>query len=38
MQINSIWSKQAVKMGYNWSKVRSNPCTNNMFGSHIFKK
>lgn len=37
MQINSIWSKQAKKMGYSWHKVKSNPCTNVMFGSHILK-
>lgn len=37
MQINSIWSKQAKKMGYSWQKIKTNPCTNIMFGSHILK-
>lgn len=37
MQINSIWSKQAKKMGYSWYKIKTNPCTNIMFGSHILK-
>lgn len=37
MQINSIWAKQAKKMGYSWQQIKSNPCTNIMFGSHILK-
>lgn len=37
MQINSVWSKQAKKMGYSWAKIKSNPCTNIMFGTRILK-
>lgn len=37
MQINSIWAKQAPQMGYSWQQVKTNPCTNVMFGSHILK-
>ncbi len=37
MQINSIWSKQAKKVGYNWKKIKTNPCTNIMFGGYILK-
>lgn len=37
MQINSIWSNPAKKMGYNWNKIKTNSCTNIMFGSHILK-
>lgn len=38
MQINSLWSKEAHKMGYSWKKIKTNPCTNIMFGSLILKK
>lgn len=37
MQINSIWSKQAKKMGHNWQAIKTDPCANVMFGSHILK-
>lgn len=37
MQINSIWKKEAKRMGYSWHKIKTNPCTNIMFGSHILK-
>lgn len=37
MQVNSLWAKQAAKMGYQWAKVKKNPCTNIMFGSLILK-
>lgn len=37
MQINSIWKKEAKRLGYNWHKIKTNPCTNIMFGSHILK-
>ncbi len=37
MQINSIWSQQAKKVGYNWKKIKTNPCTNIMFGGYILK-
>ncbi len=37
MQINSIWKKEAKRMGYSWHKIKTNPCTNVMFGGHILK-
>ncbi len=37
MQINSLWSKQAHKMGFSWSKIKHSPCDNVMFGSHILR-
>ncbi len=37
MQINSIWSEQAEKMGYSWEKILTSPCDNIMFGTHILK-
>lgn len=37
MQINSIWAPHAKKMGYSWNQIKSNPCTNIMFGSRILK-
>lgn len=37
MQINSIWSKEAYKMGYSWKKIKHRPCTNIMFGSRILR-
>lgn len=37
MQINSIWAKEAHKLGYSWNKIKTNPCTNIMFGGHILK-
>ncbi len=38
MQINSIWKKEAKRMGYSWHKIKTNPCTNVMFGGHITAK
>lgn len=37
MQINSIWETEAKKLGYSWHKIKTNPCTNVMFGGHILK-
>ncbi len=37
MQINSVWSKQAKKLGYSWQKIKTNPCANVMFGGYILK-
>lgn len=37
MQINSFWAKHAAGMGYEWSQVKHDPCTNVMFGSRILK-
>lgn len=37
MQVNSLWSKQAYKMGYSWKKIKYSPCTNLMFGSRILR-
>lgn len=37
MQINSIWKKEAKRLGYSWHKIKTNPCTNIMFGSYILK-
>lgn len=37
MQINSIWKKEAKRLGYSWHKIKTNPCTNVMFGGHILK-
>ncbi len=37
MQINSIWKKEAKKLGYSWHKIKTDPCTNVMFGGHILK-
>lgn len=37
MQINSIWKNEAKKLGYSWHKIKTNPCTNIMFGGYILK-
>lgn len=38
MQINSIWAKDAKRHGFNWEKIKKDPCTNVMFGSYILKQ
>ncbi len=38
MQINSIWKKEAKRVGYSWHKITTNPCANIMFGGYILKE
>ncbi len=37
MQINTFWKKEAKRLGYSWKKIKTDPCTNIMFGGHILK-
>lgn len=38
MQINSIWASHAKKLGFSWQHIKSDPCTNVMFGSYILRQ
>lgn len=38
MQINSLWAKAAKNYGFSWHEVKTNPCTNVMFGAKILRQ